>query len=240
MGMPEFDTNDIPKMPLDIVDEHLASLVFEAQELITNHTLFPTDIENRLRSSAIFTSDDEATEAKAMTLPNNVYENIRGFKRAIQSRKFYNQPQASINHLELLMNNIICSTYLLHGAHRIKSKGSELNLIASSVASFLSPFFSAHDRIQMEFDAVSWVFKQGGTVDEDKLRPDILIHAEQHGKVVEVACGEVKNINTTQEKLNEDKMRVLEVMKRQLHIRLRHAKSSNEAVTFGILVQGKS
>lgn len=53
MGMPEFDTDDISKMPLDIVDEYLASLVFEAQELITNHTLFPTDIENRLRSSAI-------------------------------------------------------------------------------------------------------------------------------------------------------------------------------------------
>lgn len=71
------------------------------------------------------------------------------------------------------------------------------------------------------------------------MRPDILIRAEQHGKVVEVACGEVKNINATQEKLNEDKTRVLEIMKRQLHIRLRHAKSSNKAVTFEILVQGK-
>ncbi|RCI03301.1 hypothetical protein CU098_011856, partial [Rhizopus stolonifer] len=200
MGMPEFDTDDISKMPLDIVDEYLVSLVFEAQELITNHTLFPTDIENH----------DEAAEAKAMTLPNNVYENIREFRRSIQSRKLYNQPQASINHLELSMNNIICS---------------ELNLIASSVASFLSPFFSAYDRVQMEFYAVSW------------LRPDILIRAEQHGKVVEVACGEVKNINATQEKLNEDKTRVLEIMKRQLHIRLRHAKSSNKAVTFEILVQ---
>jgi hypothetical protein len=89
-------------------------------------------------------------------------------------------------------------------------------------------------------DTVSWLYKQGEAVDKDKLRPDILIHAEQLGKVVEVTCREVKNIDATQEKLNEDKMRVLEVMKRQFQTRLRHAKSSNEAVTFGILVQGKS
>lgn len=78
------------------------------------------------------------------------------------------------------MSNVIYSTYLLHGAHRIKSKGSELNLIVSSVSTFLPSFFSAHGRLQMEFDAVPWVLQQS----EDKVRLDILICAEQHGKVV--------------------------------------------------------
>jgi hypothetical protein len=39
--------------------------------------------------------------------------------------------------------------------------------------------------------------------------------------------------------LNEDKMGVLEVMKRQLHLRLCRNKKEYEAVTFGILAQGK-
>lgn len=76
-------------------------------------------------------------------------------------------------------------------------------------------------------------------MDEDKLRPDILIHARQHGQVIEVACGEVKKPDVSQQHLNEDKIRVLEVMKRQLHIRLKYAKAHYEAVIFGILVQGK-
>ncbi|CAO3690120.1 unnamed protein product [Rhizopus stolonifer] len=52
---------------------------------------------------------------------------------------------------------------------------------------FLSPFFSAQDNVQMKFDSVPWVYKQGKVTDEDKLRPEILIHAEQHGKIMEVA-----------------------------------------------------
>lgn len=82
MGMPKLDAKDIPKVPVvDIVNEHLASLVSEAHKLIASHALFPTDMENRLRSSAIFTaSDDEVTEVKAVTLQSNVYESIREFK----------------------------------------------------------------------------------------------------------------------------------------------------------------
>ncbi|KAI7892147.1 uncharacterized protein EV154DRAFT_562578 [Mucor mucedo] len=41
---------------------------------------------------------------------------------------------------------------------------------------------------------------------------------------MEVGCGEVKKPGVSQALLNEDKMRVLEVMKRQLHLRLFHAK----------------
>ncbi|KAI8877740.1 hypothetical protein K501DRAFT_197552 [Backusella circina FSU 941] len=55
---------------------------------------------------------------------------------------------------------------------------------------------------------------------------------------MEVGCGEVKRPGVSEALLNEDKMRVLEVMKRQLHLRLFHAKKEYEAVTFGILVQG--
>lgn len=164
-------------------------------------------------------------------------KNIQPFKRAIQSRT-YLQPHASTNHLALQLNSIVCSTYILHGTERIKCKGSEINLVTNSVSTFLSPFFSSHDQVQIEFDAVSWVFKQGGSIDEERLRPDILIHAFRHGRLVEVTCGEVEPANTSQQRLNEDKMRVLEIMKRQLHVRLRYGKSPKEAITSGIFIQG--
>lgn len=95
-----------------------------------------------------------------------------------------------------------------------------------------------HDKIQLSFDAVSWVFKQGEKADEDKLRPDTLLYAKQHGKLAEVGCGEVKNVKVAQDLLTDDKMCVLEVIKRQLNVRLQYAKSEKEAVTFGIVVQG--
>ena len=56
---------------------------------------------------------------------------------------------------------------------------------------------------------------------------------------MEVGCGEVKKPSVSQALLNEDKMRVLEVMKRQLYLHLYRTKKEYETVTFGILVQGK-
>lgn len=56
---------------------------------------------------------------------------------------------------------------------------------------------------------------------------------------MEVGCGEVKKPGVSKALLNEDNMRVLEVMKRQLHLRLCRAKKEYEAVTFGVLVQAR-
>ncbi|KAG2236224.1 hypothetical protein INT48_008584 [Thamnidium elegans] len=238
-GFPELDTKDIPDLPCDIADIELADMVSNAQLLISNNGLFPSDEENRLRASCIFQMDGNPIQLTAY-LPDNVSLNIVVFKRAIQRNDFYKQSNLSDHLKELALNNIISSTYLFHGKERFKNKGSELNLIASSVSVFLSPFFSAHDAAQIEFDAVSWVFKQSEKTFEDKLRPDILIHAKQYGEIIEVGCSEVKNIGTSEERLKEDKIRVLEIMKRQLHVRMKHAKSVHEVVTFGILVQGMS
>ncbi|KAG1498894.1 hypothetical protein G6F54_004767 [Rhizopus delemar] len=215
MGMHELDSSDIPSSPIEMADSQLAALVVDAQSLASSNSMHLLDVVNRLRLSVIFESNEEQADTIADLL-NSVYQNIREFKRAILTKRFYNQPEPSSNFVDLSLNNILSSTYFLHGMNRIKDKGSELNLIATSV------------------------YKQREFVDEDKLRPDILIHARQHGQVIEVACGEVKKPGVSQQHLNEDKIRVLEVMKRQLHIRLKYAKAHYEAVIFGILVQGFS
>jgi hypothetical protein len=60
----------------------------------------------------------------------------------------------------MALDNVIASTYLLHGKPRIKGKGSELSQVALSVSTFLCPLFSAHDQVQVEFDNTSWISKQ--------------------------------------------------------------------------------
>lgn len=154
MGMPELDSSNIPSSPIEMADSQLAALVVDAQSLASSNSMHPLDVVNRLRLSVIFESNEEQADTIA-DLPNSVYQNIREFKRAILAKRFYNQPEPSSNFVELSLNNILSSTYLLHGMNRIKNKGSELNLIATSVPTFLSPFFSSHDDAQMKFDAIS-------------------------------------------------------------------------------------
>lgn len=136
----------------------------------------------------------------------------------------------------MALDNIISSTYLLHGKPRIKSKGSELSQVALSVSTFLGPSFSAHDQVQVDFNNTSWIFKQQHNNDIDSLRPDIILYYQQQEVVMEVGCGEVKKPGVSKALLNEDKMRALEIIKRQLHLRLYRAKKEYEAVTFGILI----
>lgn len=57
---------------------------------------------------------------------------------------------------------------------------------------------------------------------------------------MQLACGEIKKMGASQELLNEDKMRVLEIVKRQLHVRLKYSQIHHKIVSFGILVQGRA
>ncbi|KAG1447006.1 hypothetical protein G6F56_009395 [Rhizopus delemar] len=228
--------------PPPIRNSHFAALVDSAKKKSDENQLFPSDSLTRLHASAIFKTnwpfllcDDNDNDNDG--LPENVYKNIRAFKGAMQRRTLYIPPYTWANLEQMALDNIISSTYLLHGKPRVKSEGSELSQVALSVSTFLCPLFSAHDQVQVEFDNTSWVFKQQDDVDNENLRPDIIFYYQQQEEVIEVGCGEVKKPGVSQALLDEDKMRVLEMMKRQLHLRLCRAKKEYEAVTFGVLVQ---
>lgn len=94
----------------------------------------------------------------------------------------------------------------------IKTKFSELNLIASSLTLFITPFFCAHDIVHSELDVTSRVYKQLDDKPEDTRRPDILFHVKTGDTIVEIGCGEVKKDNIGNIKA---KVRVLETMIRQ-------------------------
>ncbi|KAI8977371.1 hypothetical protein BDF20DRAFT_563048 [Mycotypha africana] len=237
------ELQDIPCTPLPIRNSPFAALVASAMKKCDENQLFPTDCVARLHASAIFKTDEpfllnDDDDNGTKRLPENVYKNIHAFKRAMQRGTLYIPSHTYTTLNQMALDNVISSTYLLHGKPRMKDKGSELSQVALSVSTFLCPLFSAHDQVQIEFDNTSWIFKQQDANDNESLRPDIIFY-QQQDVVVEVGCGEVKKSGVSEALLNEVKMRVLEVMKRQLHLRLYHAKKEYEAVTFGILVQGK-
>lgn len=52
----------------------------------------------------------------------------------------------------------------------------------------------------------------------------------------EIGCGEIKTKGTSLSLLEEDRARIAEIMKRQLHVRIMKAKSEKEFITFGIFI----
>lgn len=59
-----------------------------------------------------------------------------------------------------------------------------------------------------------------------------------YGQSIEIGCGEVKKGSALYDLKVKDKMRVLEIMKRQLHIRLQYARDESEVFALGLGIWG--
>ncbi|KAI8145748.1 hypothetical protein BJV82DRAFT_23881 [Fennellomyces sp. T-0311] len=119
---------------------------------------------------------------------------------------------------ELALNTILSSVYLTNGKRRFKTKSSELSPIANSLSSFLEPLFSDHDPLQLEWDFTSWLYTE--LHDINRLRPDILLHANSNNKLLEVGNGEVKRSCMPEHDVQEARACIREVSQRQLHLRI--------------------
>jgi hypothetical protein len=200
--------------------------------------VLPTDLERRLYLPKIFSAADlMIPNADYMAeLPNSINQNIFALKLAIQQNKLYVQPLPSTTFEESSLNTILLSTFTSHGKSSIKNDFNEIHLIASALNFFLTPFFTPHDQIQIEWDTTSWIYNQLNKVKvKAKKSPDINFHVQSGDKVVEIGCGEVKKDKVGEV---EAKARVIEMMKRQLHLRMQLTKKMHEAATFAILVIG--
>jgi hypothetical protein len=127
---------------------------------------------------------------------------------------------------KLLSTNWTCNydkrALLQHGRAAMKKVASELRLIANSLSLFLSPFFSAHGRVQFEWGSTSWIYKQA-KAEQKKQRPDIIFNVSQNDDIMEIGCGGVKKADVSESLITEARIRVLETMKCQLHLCLKHA-----------------
>ena len=106
------------------------------------------------------------------------------------------------------------------------------------ISLFLGPIFSAHDPIQLDWDVTSWIYKQHDDVDPHRLRPDTISNIQGKDRVIEIGCGEVKKSDVDFDTKELAKIWVIEIMKRQLNLRLKLAKKLYEGATFGVIVIG--
>ncbi|KAL0097203.1 hypothetical protein J3Q64DRAFT_1693617 [Phycomyces blakesleeanus] len=221
-------SNPLPQREKKEIADLPQTKTFYCHKKCDENQLFPTDYLTRLHASTIFKADgpfllNDDGDNDSNSLSENVHKNIQAFKRAMQRRTLCIRPQTYTTMKQMALDNIITSNYLLH--------------VALSASTLLCPLFSAHDQAQIEFDNTSWIFKQQDDIDNESLRHDNILYYQHQEEVVEIGYGEVKKLSASQALFNKDKIRALEIMRRQLHLCLCRAKKAYESVTFNVLVQ---
>lgn len=214
--------------PSAIPDEHLVRLFEEeAQDQAVAIQVCPYDFEKRIHLSAIFRLETTNLEFSIATLPDSVCNEL---KKAIQLETMYQPFNNSRTMEEQCFNTILSSTFLYHGK---PPNFWTLPNRKNSVTIF-NTIFTPHDHVQVEWDSTSWIYKQETGI--YKQRPDIIFNDDG---VMEIGCGEGKRAGVSECLVIDAKIRVLEIMKRQLHLRLKDAKNKRELSTFRILIVGK-
>ncbi|KAI8877160.1 hypothetical protein K501DRAFT_337607 [Backusella circina FSU 941] len=200
-----------------------------------------TLLEERLAISHILYQSEcpQSLALSPLILPDKLYSEIRNWRRAISSDKVYILSPVNTNAtltdedvFELDLHNMLMTTKKSIDRTRIKRGGkkSEIDFIVENVALLIKFIFDSNIVTQWEKASVVNNDNQEGCL----VRTDFLIY----DKYQELGCGEVKIGGTSTKLLEEDRARLGETMKRQLHHRIHHAKSPHEFSTFGIFIYG--
>lgn len=193
-------------------------------------------------SSITFRPAENIFILKRHSLSDDCYLMVRQFKRAVEESKTSipaNWGQASENFGPLLYCIL---TYTLNTINIDKkyenqkqhpARKSESNFITKYITNFLQNIiFAYHDHLFVRWDTSSEVYDES----KRKKRPDFTICSFDG---FEVGCGEIKPPNTNSHNVEEDRCRVPEHLKKQLHKRLQVASEEKELVTFGIFIFGE-
>ncbi|CEP09504.1 hypothetical protein [Parasitella parasitica] len=108
-----------------------------------------------------------------------------------------------------------------------KQNKSEIDFIVKNVAPFLDSIFNTKVYIEWEKASATNTTSEGCNI-----RTDFLLYDTYQ----ELGCGEVKVGNVCAKLLDEDRARLGEMLKKQLHDRIFHAKTQNEFKTFGFFI----
>ncbi|KAG2206147.1 hypothetical protein INT47_003796 [Mucor saturninus] len=102
--------------PLPIPDSHFAVMVDSSIKKSDKSQLFPTDCDAHLHASSIFNADGPfLNNSDGDSLSEHIYQNIQACNQAIQRRTLYILPHEYTRLNEMALDNVIRSTYLIHG-----------------------------------------------------------------------------------------------------------------------------
>ncbi|RCH81821.1 hypothetical protein CU098_004869, partial [Rhizopus stolonifer] len=195
-------------------------------------------LDERLRLSSINYYNECPAELvlEPYVFSDEVYSEIRKWRRALLvKREFFQSPITIqdpptednifrrdlgaflLNLRETLDRPLITNSY----------RQSEIDFSIQNIGILFRFVFNSRSGVNVEEP-----FKVDKVDTEKMVRTDFLLY----DSIQELGCGEVK-LNCTDERLNEeDRARLGESLKKQLHYRIRRAKSTKEFYAFGIFV----
>ncbi|KAL0073906.1 hypothetical protein F4703DRAFT_1894821 [Phycomyces blakesleeanus] len=241
MTLGELNIISFGKKEMATTNKYIKTLYDDAHSDAMNKILKPGDVDKRLFLSGLFdcsisTEIIEQYLVPIAKLPNTINSCIKSMEKAMDNNTIMESGGTQYNSVEeLALYHVILSIFLNHAVIPIKIQTSELDFIVKSVACLLGPIWSSNDQVKIIWDYTTAINKQK-MPDTVSSRPDMVFHSNLY----EIGNGEIKAVNTPKTAVNLARNRVLETCKRQLHQRLKKARSSKEAVTFGILIYGLS
>lgn len=200
------------------------------------NTLSPMDFANRLAYSGIFEDNNVELKNYRIDLSSTIQRNITLLKRSLSDEELYT-PSSCNNAADLIINHILTNIYIQYcplPQHIYKNQG-ELDFIAKTVSNLLC---SNESNLFVKWDSISNVFKNSKITDKKFYRPDVTFYSS--GLTVELGNAEIKPKRACKNLVDLDRIKVLEVAKRQLHLRLKNSKSPEELYTFAMLIHGEN
>ncbi|KAG0754843.1 hypothetical protein G6F29_012264 [Rhizopus arrhizus] len=174
------------------------------------------------------------------TFSDNIYAEIRKWRRTRVSRAQYFPtaftPSDPPTEEDILQRNLgsflVYLTETMDRASLLSNhKQSEIDYIVQNVSILMKLIFDSTSTLNIAWEKPSITNKD---TNGKLLTHDFLIHTSHQ----EVGCGEIK-VNEASKKLQEeDRARLGERLKRQLHSRILQAKSTREFFVFGVFISG--
>ncbi|CAO3700154.1 unnamed protein product [Rhizopus stolonifer] len=181
--------------------------------------------ERLLLSSIGFTTlTPKDSKLNPVFFAEGIYQQVRQWQRCIKIESTYFPPLA-VDDEQLNLNTFLTST--LDTVFKSKEK-KEIDLISEDIAPFLRYLFPSRGRIEYAWEAPSFLHPSKGV---GRQRHDFIMY---EADCTEIGCGEVKVGNVTHSLLENDRARIIETMKRQMHVRIFKSKGIKEIKTFGI------
>ncbi|CEJ00001.1 hypothetical protein RMCBS344292_14071 [Rhizopus microsporus] len=200
-------------------------------------------VEDRLSLSSIMMVKDVSPLTK-YKLSENTSKMIEEWQSAIKKKKETFIPSAMPTSngefcIYIMLSSIFINTKResIRKSNNVKFKytQSEIDYIIKHVSGIVQNIFSMDHILSTDWDTTSLAVKEV-CQRYTAFRPDCLI-ITYNG--VEVGTIEIKPLDTCKELVDIDACRVAEICKRQLHLRMKVAKTTKEFATFGIIIAGK-
>ncbi|KAG1167051.1 hypothetical protein G6F36_012701 [Rhizopus arrhizus] len=240
LSLCELESIVTEKVEMKTSNDKIRSIHDSCHAVAINGKLKPNDKRRILNLSGLFDCETELSISSISVkyvacntiLSEGVKRTIACLNTSIENRIFMKLDHNPESLEDLQLNHIIPDLYL--NFMNNLNKGNELNLIAKYLGCILNSLWSSHDHVQIKWDKSSQATSKTDPTN-CKIQPDNF-YTNINDKSFKVGNGEIKRKTASKKEVDETRTRMLDVCIRQLHLRMKHAGTADDLVTFGVLV----